>query len=92
MSTKHLVTGSSGFLGRKIIQRLVNEGKEVIGVDILKEENPVSGVKYVVSDIRDEFRIEEQLNGISIVYHTAALVPLTKFKDASVEPVGALVI
>jgi nucleoside-diphosphate-sugar epimerase len=78
MSTKHLVTGSSGFLGRKIIQRLINEGKEVVGVDVIKEENPVSGAKYVVSDIRDEFRIEDQLNGVSIVYHTAALVPLTK--------------
>lgn len=78
MNAKHLVTGSSGFLGRKIIQRLINEGKEVAGVDIIKDKNPVSGAKYAVADIRDEFLIEEQFNGVSIVYHTAALVPLTR--------------
>jgi nucleoside-diphosphate-sugar epimerase len=78
MNTKHLVTGSSGFLGRKIVQRLVSEGKEVVGVDIINDNHPIAGANYVYADIRDEFLLEEQFNDVSVVYHTAALVPLTK--------------
>ena len=78
MKTKHLVTGSSGFLGRKIILRLISEGKEVVGVDVIYDEHPVSGAKYVFADIRNESIIEEQFSDVGTVYHTAALVPLTK--------------
>ena len=78
MSKKHLVTGASGFLGKKIIERLVNEGKEVIGVDIQLDPNAVSGPQYVMGDIRNAPLMEKLVKDALVIHHTAALVPLTK--------------
>jgi nucleoside-diphosphate-sugar epimerase len=75
---KHLITGSSGFLGKKIIERLVTQGQEVVGIDIQVDPSPISGVEYIVGDVRNSKTVERIIKDISIVYHTAALVPLTK--------------
>jgi nucleoside-diphosphate-sugar epimerase len=77
-SHKHLVTGSSGFLGKKIIDRLIQQGQEVVGIDNQVDSNPIKGAEYVVGDIRDARIMEKIMSETYIVFHTAALVPLTK--------------
>jgi nucleoside-diphosphate-sugar epimerase len=78
MNQRHLVTGSSGFLGKKIIERLVHQGHEVVGMDIQLDSNPIEGATYFTGDIRNLGLVEKLMKNTSVVYHTAALVPLTK--------------
>ena len=35
---KHLVTGSSGFLGSEIVKKLKSLGEEVVRIDILEDQ------------------------------------------------------
>ena len=39
---KYLVTGAAGFIGSAVVERLVNEGKEVLGIDNLNDYYDVS--------------------------------------------------
>lgn len=76
---RHLVTGSSGFLGHLLIERLIRDGHDVIGFDICPETHPVPEAEYVVGDVTDARAVEAVMSRrIDVVHHTAALVPLTK--------------
>jgi nucleoside-diphosphate-sugar epimerase len=46
-----LVTGSSGVIGRVLVERLVQIGAEVLGTDIVPESRPFKGVRYVTADL-----------------------------------------
>ena len=51
-----LVTGGAGFIGTNLIQRLVDDGHNVVSLDNYqtgKEENEVEGCEYHKVDIRD---------------------------------------
>ncbi len=65
-----LVTGSAGFIGRKIVERLKEkpEVNEVLGVDIIKDENTL------VCDIRDYDNLKKIVDHLkpSIIIHVAA--------------------
>ena len=55
---KCLVTGGAGFIGSHIVDRLINDGHEVIVVDNLstgKEENINPKAKFYHMDIRNLF-------------------------------------
>lgn len=39
---KYLVTGSAGFIGSSVVQRLCNSGHDVIGIDNLNDYYEVS--------------------------------------------------
>jgi len=69
---KILVTGSAGFIGGELVQRLLKEGHEVIGLDILKNsELPID--QYVV-DLRAKQILDEDLwKEIEYVFHLAAV-------------------
>lgn len=79
----------SGYLGQKIAERLLEEGHEVIGIDIRKPSHDLPGLNFFYCDIRDETLMAALMSGIEVVHHTAALVPLTKkykeFRDVNVE-------
>jgi len=75
-----LVTGGAGFLGSYIIKQLVEKGYRVrairrsdklpayIASDIMEK------VEWVQGDIMDPLSLEEALEGVSAVIHSAALV------------------
>ena len=46
-----VVTGASGFLGRRLVERLRAEGESLLGVDL--QPAAVAGVPHVVSDLSD---------------------------------------
>ena len=76
---KHLVTGSSGFLGSEIVKKLKSLGEEVVTIDIL-EDPEISNIsnfnKIDISKPFDEY--SHIFKGVKYVHHNAALIPISK--------------
>ncbi len=86
--SKYLVTGCAGFIARRVIQRLVQDGHEVVGVDNLNDSYDVrlkewrlqqlstlKSFSFIKEDIcNTEFfdRLSDDHPGISGVIHLAA--------------------
>jgi nucleoside-diphosphate-sugar epimerase len=76
-----LVTGGAGFIGSNLVKRLVNDRLgEVRVIDNLsagKRENiaeVINRIDFQPGDVRDRGFVEEQVRGIDVVFHHAALV------------------
>lgn len=85
----NLVTGATGIIGSHVVLNLLQNGQEVTAgkrrdSDLSKVRELFSyysagadlfaKIKWVDLDIRDQFSIEDALEGISQVYHCAGLV------------------
>ena len=46
-----LVTGCSGVIGRVLVERLVQTGAQVLGIDIVPESRPIKEVGYLTADL-----------------------------------------
>ena len=77
-----LVTGGSGSIGSEIVRNLlplqpkeirVFNRSESPQVELQKELQDYKNITYFIGDVRDEVRLSEILEGIDIVFHTAAL-------------------
>ena len=75
---RHLVTGGSGFLGNLIASRLLAQGEQVRVLDIWEDPGRPQEIDFVACDICDRAGVAQAMQGIDIVHHTVALVPLTK--------------
>jgi len=75
---KHLITGGSGFLGNLIARRLLAAGEQVRILDVWDDPGRPREIEYVQCDVRDPAGVTKALDGIEMVHHNAALVPLTK--------------
>jgi len=74
-----LITGVSGYLGVKIANRLIDNGYEVIGVDINRSPELSDKVVFHTADVRRKEQIRMAFTGkIRTVIHAAALVPISK--------------
>lgn len=76
---KILVTGAAGFIGYHLIKRLLDQGKEVVGIDNLsngREENILDiedeDYKFLRRDVRKRLDIREAIQGCDAVFHLAA--------------------
>ena len=73
MST--LVTGGTGFLGRKLVERLLEEGRAVTVLSRSTASDLKSrGVKFVNTSLDDAATIESACVGMETVFHVAARV------------------
>lgn len=69
-----LVTGATGFIGKRLVKKLVEEGRKVrcLVRDIPKiEELNYSSVDFFIGDIRDLNSVKKAMEGIDVVYHLA---------------------
>ncbi len=72
-----LVTGGAGFLGINLVRLLLRRGWAVRVLDIVPFEYPeVDRVNVVLGDIRDEQLVDHAMNGVDVVVHCAAALPL----------------
>lgn len=77
---KILVTGGTGFVGSYLLRYLVNRGYSQVRALRRPESRmdlvaPVAGqVEWVEGDVLDIFSLEDALEGVSRVFHCAALV------------------
>ena len=80
---KILITGGSGFLGINLVRYLYSRGHEIVSLDIADFDysDTKDKIKVIKGDIRNKTKVEEAMNGIEIVIHTAAALPLYKPED-----------
>jgi nucleoside-diphosphate-sugar epimerase len=73
-----LVTGGSGYFGLLLVQELVARGESVRVLDLNDADDRPEGVEIVIGDIRDPATVRRALDGVDVVYHNVAQVPLAK--------------
>lgn len=78
-----LVTGATGFLGSELVRQLLLEGKPVRA---LKRKTSIipsvlaasQAIEWVEGDLLDEYSLNDIIDGVSHVYHCAAMVSFKK--------------
>ncbi len=72
-----LVTGAGGFIGRRLLNRLLAEGSEVVALDVISCPESLAEVKnlnWVVGDICDAGLLDKTVSSCAMVFHLAAMV------------------
>ncbi|MBV6497739.1 MAG: NAD-dependent epimerase/dehydratase family protein [Acidobacteria bacterium ACB1] len=82
-TTHCLITGGAGFLGINLIRYLLQKNWAITSFDKagFKFDDVVDSINVVRGDVRDRERLSEAMNGVDIVVHTAAALPLDKRSD-----------
>jgi nucleoside-diphosphate-sugar epimerase len=83
MAHHYLITGGSGFLGINLIRYLLNKGARVSSLDVVEFDyaDVKDKVTAIQGDIRDRATVDRAMDGVDIVVHTAAALPLYKEAD-----------
>ncbi len=73
---KVLVTGGTGFTGKALVKRLIDDGHEVVSLDyqegLKTDEIRRWGAKVVIGSVTEPEVVEECMEGVEIVQHLAA--------------------
>jgi 2-alkyl-3-oxoalkanoate reductase len=90
---KVLVTGGTGFTGKALVRRMLDEGHEVVALDY-QEGHKTSdlrawGAEVVIGTITDPDVVRRCMTGVSVVHHVAAAfrelsVPRSYYRDVNV--------
>lgn len=75
---KYLITGGAGFLGINLVRFLLKKGHSVASFDLAEFDYPDVRDKVTLfkADIRDKAALDRAMNGMDIVVHSAAALPL----------------
>ena len=77
-----LITGGAGFLGINVARHLLARGHRVVSLDIAPFDYPERDrITEVTGDIRDKATVDRAMDGVDIVVHTAAALPLYAAED-----------
>jgi nucleoside-diphosphate-sugar epimerase len=81
--TNYLITGGAGFLGINLTRYLLARGHAVTSFDIAEFDYPDvrDQVRAIKGDIRDAAAVDAAMEGIDVVVHAAAALPLYKKED-----------
>ncbi|NDJ60919.1 MAG: NAD-dependent epimerase/dehydratase family protein [Chloroflexi bacterium] len=78
----YLITGGAGFLGINLTRYLLAHGHQVTSLDIAPFDYPEHDqITIHTGDIRDREAVDRAMQGIDIVVHTAAALPLYSEAD-----------
>ena len=83
MARSFLITGGAGVLGINLIRYLLARGQRVTILDIarLEDEDVRNQVQAIQGDVRNPQDVEAALEGVGMVVHTAAALPLYTPED-----------
>ncbi len=81
--SSYLITGGAGFLGINLVRFLLERGQKVTTLDIAPFNYPDAKDKITIidGDIRNEETVSKALEGIDVVVHGAAALPLYSRED-----------
>lgn len=91
---KILVTGGTGFTGKALVKRLLDDGHQVVALDykegIKTQELRDWGAEVVIGSVVDKEVVERVMDGVDIVQHMAAAfrelnVPNSYYDEVNVE-------
>lgn len=77
---KCLVTGGSGYVGSVLVRELIQRGHSTCVLDIADSLERSGETVFFQGDIRDETLVRQACEGVDVVYHAVAKVPLAKNK------------
>lgn len=88
-----LVTGATGFIGRRLVARLLTEGAKVRALvlegDPGEARLPKDSVEIVRGSVTDRSSVERAIEGVEAVFHLAAVVgdwaPEELFRSVTIE-------
>ncbi|MFK7989083.1 MAG: NAD-dependent epimerase/dehydratase family protein [Sandaracinaceae bacterium] len=71
-----VVTGATGQVGRRLLERLVHDGRHVRALVLEGDDalNGTAGIEVVTGDVRDRASLDRAFEGASSVFHLAAVV------------------
>jgi len=80
---KYLVTGGSGFLGINLIRYLHSKGHQIKSLDLVEFDyhDMNDKIECIKGDIRDIESVKKAVEGVDIIIHTAAALPLYKSEE-----------
>lgn len=70
---KVAVTGGSGFIGGRVVKKLVDKGYQVVVIDLV-EPATKSDVEVIIADVMDLKQMMSALKDVDVVYHLAGMV------------------
>jgi nucleoside-diphosphate-sugar epimerase len=88
-----LVTGGTGFTGKALVRRLLNEGHQVVAMDnkegLKTQELREWGAEVVIGSVTDRALVQQCMKGVEVVHHLAAAfremnVPNSYYDDVNV--------
>jgi nucleoside-diphosphate-sugar epimerase len=90
MARSALVTGGSGYFGEILVDRALAQGDRVRIFDVNPPSTHTDSVEYLPGDVRDRAAIRAACDGVDVVLHNVAQVPLARDRELfwSVNVVG----
>ncbi len=90
MARSVLVTGGSGYFGEILVDRALAQGDRVRIFDVNPPSTHANSVEYLPGDVRDRAAIRAACDGVDVVLHNVAQVPLARDRELfrSVNVVG----
>src|SRR5581483_9600760 len=81
--TRYVVTGATGFLGRRFVRKLVHDGHEVIafGKRHDAEDLRVLATKYISADLTRPGQLNSFLSHETTIVHLAAIASVPRSVD-----------
>ena len=74
----NLVTGGSGFCASFIVNKLLAQGEKVHIIDPIDFKLTHENLKLFQGSILDKDLLRKSFEGVTVLYHTVALVPISK--------------
>lgn len=93
----YLVTGGSGFLGTELINRILNQGGDVITLSrnegqLIKLKQKFPFIKIETGDIANKHSVHRVMKGVTGVFHLAAFKHVGMAETQSIECISSNVI
>jgi len=79
---RYIITGGAGFLGINLVRYLLERGHDVTSLDIADFDYPERDqITEIHGDIRNRSDVDKAMEGVDIIIHTAAALPLYSPED-----------
>lgn len=93
MSKKILVTGATGFIGSRLVEKLVSSPDQIFVLvrktsDLTALSGVVDKIRLVYGDITDRASVDAAVQGMDLVYHTAGITYMGDRKNDQLYPIN----